>query len=287
MIAWRSYGRLMRFDRPIGIYLLLWPTLWGLWIAARGRPRWILIAVFVVGTLIMRAAGCVINDWCDRKWDGHVERTKDRPIPAGEVTSAQALWCAGILICLAAALAFSFLSWGTIALAGVGLLLTGFYPLTKRFFAYPQMILSLAFAWGIPMAFWQLQQHFPPVAWLLFAITGLWIFVYDTQYALVDANDDRKLGIHSSALSLGGHTQAVMRVGQLVVFFGFVVLGLSLHFSYFYFLACLFALCVFIYQDRCLLKKNREASFSAFVSNHWIGLVIFIGILLGRISIGW
>lgn len=280
MISFKSYWRLMRFDRPIGIYLLLWPTLWGLWIAGFGRPNWAVVTVFVVGTVIMRAAGCVANDWCDRGFDGHVERTKNRPMPRKELTSAQALWCLFILICIAAALAVSFLNSGTIVLAIVGLLLALLYPFTKRFFAYPQIILSLAFAWGIPMAFWQLQQRLPLVAWVLFVITGLWIFMYDTQYALMDLKEDSQLGIHSSALSLGRHIQVVIRVLQLIVSLGFLVLGIGLHWSYFYFVACFFSACVFIYQDRCLLKKNRTASFAAFLSNHWVGFLIFIGIFI-------
>jgi 4-hydroxybenzoate polyprenyltransferase len=281
MIAWRSYWRLMRFDRPIGIYLLLWPTVWALWIAGKGHPSWIMVAVFVAGTVIMRALGCVANDWCDRKIDGHVERTKNRPIPAGEVTPRQALCCLSVLTCLAAGLAIGFLHWGTVALATIGLVLALVYPLTKRFFAYPQLVLGLAFSWGIPMAFWQLQHQLPPVAWLLLGLGWLWAFVYDTQYALVDADDDIRLGIHSSALSLGRHAHAVIRIGQLVLLLGWVALGLILNTGVLYFLACAFVLCVFIYQDKCLLKNDRAASFSAFLSNNWIGLCVFLGILVG------
>lgn len=281
MKAWRAYLRLMRFDRPIGIYLLLWPTLWALWIAGDGSPCWAMVIVFVLGTVIMRALGCVVNDWFDRKIDGHVERTKNRPIPAGDLTSSQALWCLLILSCLAAVLAFGFLCWGTIALAVVGLVLAVVYPLTKRFFVYPQAVLGLAFAWGIPLVFWQLQQNLPPIAWFLFGLTWLWIFVYDTQYALVDAGDDAKLGVYSSALSLGRYAHSVIVAGQVIVLVAWVFMGIFLRFYWVYYVTCAASLCVFIYQYLCLKKKTRKAYFSAFLSNHWIGLFIFLGILLG------
>jgi 4-hydroxybenzoate polyprenyltransferase len=280
MSLWQGYWRLMRFDRPIGIYLLLWPTLWALWIAGHGQPDWVTVVVFVLGTVIMRALGCVINDWADRKIDGHVERTRARPIPAGEISPKQALWCLCVLVGLAAILAFGFLRWGALLLAVVGLALALVYPFTKRFFAYPQLVMGLAFAWGIPMAFWQLQQQLPPAAWILLGGTWLWGFVYDTQYALVDANDDVKLGVRSSALSLGRWAPIVIRVGQVLVWLSWVLLGWVLQFGFVYFLACFLALCIFMYQDRCLGKQVRAAYFSAFLSNHWIGLLIFVAILL-------
>lgn len=282
MSSWRGYWRLMRFDRPIGIYLLLWPTLWAVWIASNGSPSWIMVSVFVIGTVIMRALGCVVNDWCDRKVDGHVERTKNRPIPAGEITPRQALWCLAILIVLAAILAFGFLRLGTIALAVVGLILALFYPLTKRFFAYPQLIMGLAFAWGIPMAFWQLQQQLPPIAWLLLFAVWLWGFIYDSQYALVDADDDIKIGVRSSALSLGRYAHTVIRIGQGALLLCWVSIGIlaSLHWPYY--IACVIAVLFYLYQDRCLLTQKREKYFASFLSNHWIGLFLFIGILLGQ-----
>ncbi len=277
---WRGYARLMRFDRPVGVYLLLWPTMSALWIAGDGHPDWGMVLVFILGTVILRALGCVMNDWADRAIDGHVSRTKTRPIPSGDITPRQAIVCLCVLIGFSAILALSFLRPGTILLAMIGLGLALIYPLTKRFFAYPQLVLGLAFSWGIPMAFWQLQQQLPFVCWLFFATTAVWTFVYDTQYAQVDADEDRYLPIHSSALSLGRYTALVIRVGQVFIWLSWIVLGLYQQFDFFYFVTCFIALCFFIYQDRCVIKKTRTAYFSAFLSNHWVGLVLFIGIFV-------
>lgn len=281
MPCWNAYWRLMRFDRPIGIYLLMWPTLWALWIAAAGHPDWKIVVVFVVGVILTRALGCVMNDWCDYDIDGHVQRTRDRPLPAGELTRRQALGCLLILILLAGTLAVVFLHTSTILFALVGLALALLYPLAKRYWRYPQAVLGFAFAWGIPMAFWQLRQQLPSVAWAMFALTWVWIFVYDTQYALSDIEDDKKLGcIHSSAMSLGKQAQMVLRLGQAVLVLGWLGLSAYLQLWYVCFLAVPAMICLFFYQDRCVTRGTRASCFAAFRSHQWIGLFIFVSVLL-------
>ena len=277
-----AYWRLMRFDRPVGIYLLLWPTVWALWIAGHGQPDWRTVVVFVVGVVLTRALGCVMNDWCDRDIDGHVERTRSRPLPAGELSPRQALLCLAILIVLAGALAVTFLHVGTILLSLVGLALALLYPFAKRCMRYPQAVLGFAFAWGIPMAFWQMQQRLPLIAWVMLALTWLWIFVYDTQYALSDLEDDKKLGkIQSSAQSLGEQAQSILRLAQAVLVLGWLGLGLQWQLQGVLFLAVPAMIGWFFYQDRCVTEGSSAACFAAFRSHQWLGLIIFVSILFG------
>lgn len=281
MSGWRAYWCLMRFDRPIGIYLLLWPTAWAIWVAGDGHPSWEMCVVFFLGTVIMRALGCVVNDLLDRNVDGHVMRTRLRPLPAGELAVFEAVVCLCALIVLAGALAVCFLSWGTIWLACIGLLLALVYPLAKRVMGYPQGVLGLAFAWGVPMAFWQLGHALPLIAWGMLGIAWLWPFMYDTQYALVDVEDDARIGVRSSALSMGRHTLLVIRLAQVVLILGWVLLGLYLGERWIYFGCCAVVVGLFIYQDGCLRSGRRDRYFSAFLSNHWVGLFILLGLIAG------
>ena len=280
----RAYWRLMRFDRPVGILLLLWPTAWAVWVASDGHPSISIACVFLAGVVLMRALGCVANDLCDRKLDGHVKRTQSRPLPAGDLTTREGIYCLLVLLILAGALACLFLLIGTLLLAVVGLVLALCYPLAKRVMGYPQLVLGMAFAWAVPMAFWQISHALPPIAWLLFSTSLLWTFIYDTQYAWVDADDDRKIGIRSSALSMGQASFLVIRIGQGVVALGWLLLGYYLHLSWFYYACLLLAVGVFFYQDRCVAGHTRAGYFSAFLSNNWAGCLVFIG-LIGTLSI--
>ena len=204
-----AYERLMRLDKPIGILLLLWPTLWALWIAGRGQPNWIIVWIFILGTVLMRSAGCVMNDYADRKFDPHVARTSARPLAAGEVSGREALLLAAGLSLLAFCLVAA-LNTLTIALSVAALFLAATYPLTKRFLSIPQAYLGVAFGFGIPMAFAAHNGIVPPLAWMLLLANIFWAIAYDTEYAMVDREDDRKIGIHSSALFFGKYDVAAI-----------------------------------------------------------------------------
>ncbi len=271
----------MRFDKPIGILLLLWPTLWALWIAGKGFPPWPVLLIFVLGVVLMRAAGCVINDFADRHFDAHVERTKNRPLATGEVSAKAALVLfASLMLC--AFLLILFLNALTIKLALVGAVLATIYPFSKRFIAMPQFVLGLAFAWGIPMAFAALTGAVPAMAWLLFAIGVLWPLAYDTQYAMVDRNDDVKIGIKSTAILFGRCDRLMIALMQIVIIFLFVVLGLRLDFSIWFYFALSVAVLLMIYQHFLIRHRDRTACFRAFLNNHWVGLIIFCGIFIQK-----
>lgn len=278
-----AYAQLMRLHRPIGILLLLWPTLWALWIAGRGHPSLRNVIVFILGTVIMRSAGCVINDIADRKFDGGVARTKMRPLVTGVVAVKEALVLFFSLVLVAFILVL-FLNKLSILLAFVGLVVAIIYPFTKRFTHLPQLVLGVAFAWGIPMAFAAELNTVPSIAWFIFFITWLWIIVYDTQYALTDRADDIGIGIKSTAILFGKYDRLIIGLLQLVVLFLLVMLGFILSFGVFYYLALFFGALLFIYQQ--YLIKNREPArcFKAFLNNNWFGLVVFLGILLNVVQ---
>ena len=274
-----QYARLMRLDKPIGIWLLLWPTLWGLWIASKGQPDPRIFLVFVIGVITMRSAGCVINDFADRKIDPHVERTRVRPLAAGEVTPAEALILFAALGLIAIALVLT-LNPLTRALAVVGALLTIVYPFTKRFFSAPQLVLGAAFGWGIPMAFAAQTGGIPRLAWLMWLTVVIWAVVYDTMYAMADRADDLKLGIKSTAILFGSADVFIVTLLQVILLLALALMGAAAQLGNWYtgFLAVTAGLMIF---QRSLIKdREPEKCFRAFLNNQYIGAAIFSGIAL-------
>ena len=273
-----AYERLMRLDKPIGILLLLWPTLWALWIASRGKPDWIVLLVFVTGTVLMRSAGCVMNDIADRKYDGLVERTKNRPLATGEVSVKEAY----ILVAGLSVLAFClvlFFNKSTILLSFAALFLAASYPFTKRFLAIPQAYLGIAFGFGIPMAFAAVNDYIPPIAWLLLAANVFWAIAYDTEYAMVDRDDDLKIGIKSSAIFFGQYDVFAVMLCYAAMLSLLAYIGLALGFGVFYNLGLLLALALILLQYQAIKNRVKANCFNAFLQNSWIGLAIFAGIV--------
>lgn len=272
-----SYQRLMRLDKPIGILLLLWPTLWALLIAGAGKPDWSVVLIFIIGTVLMRSAGCVMNDIADSQYDGFVERTKHRPLPNKEVSKKEAYGLALGLSVVAFALV-CFLNPLTIQLSVLALFLAFTYPLTKRFFVMPQAYLGVAFGFGIPMAFAAIGNEVPGIAWLLLLANVFWAVAYDTEYAMVDRDDDLKIGIKSSAITFGRYdVMAVMlcygcTLGLLAV----VGYQLQLSFAYYVGLAC--AGVVAIYHYSLIKHRLKTKCFQAFLGNNWLGLFVFSGL---------
>lgn len=272
------YEKLMRLDKPIGILLLLWPTLWALWIAGHGHPNWIVVWIFVLGTVLMRSAGCVMNDYADRKFDPHVERTKDRPLAAGLLSGKEALALAAGLSLVAFILVLQ-LNRLTVLLSVAALFLAASYPFTKRFLSIPQAYLGIAFGFGIPMAFAAQLDVVPPVAGWLLAANVLWAIAYDTEYAMVDREDDIRIGIRSSALLFGRFDVAAIMgcyVAMLAILL-WVGFHLGLRWPYFAGLAAAAGLAGYHY----MLIRNRERTgcFRAFLHNNWVGAAIFAGLV--------
>ena len=272
------YEKLMRLDKPIGILLLLWPTLWALWIATAGHPPWMLVWIFVLGTVLMRSAGCVVNDYADRDFDRHVERTKDRPLTAGKVSVRETLLLAAVLTLCAGALILplSKLVWG---LACIAVFLAVSYPFTKRFFAIPQAYLGIAFGFGIPMAFAAVQDRVPPIAWWLLAANIVWAIAYDTEYAMVDRDDDLRIGIKTSALTFGRFDVAAVMLCYGITLTMLVWLGTQLHYGYFYLAGIGVAAAIALYHWTLIRGRERMRCFKAFLHNNWLGAAIFAGIV--------
>jgi len=279
-----AYLRLMRFNKPIGILLLLWPTLWALWLATDGKPPTLIVTVFIAGVIIMRAAGCLINDIADRNFDGLVERTNQRPLVTGEVSIKQAL-ALFIFLCLLALGLVLTLNHFTIGLAIVALVLAIIYPFSKRFISFPQFILGIAFNWSIPMAFAATTNTIPNIAWLLYLITLLWTVVYDTQYAMVDREDDLRIGIKSTAIWFGKNDLYILDMLHLFILMGFVFIGFNKNLGLAFWLSLLVAGCLAVYQHRLVMTRQRESYFAAFLNNNWYGAVIFLGIVLGSMTL--
>ncbi len=276
----QEYGRLARLDRPIGIWLLLWPVLWALWIAGNGRPAQKVLAVFVAGVLVMRAAGCVINDLADRNIDPHVKRTRERPLAARRVSphEAMALFAA---LGLAAVWLVTRLDPFTVKLSAVGAFLTVSYPFVKRFFALPQLYLGVSFGgWGVPMAFSAQTGALPRVAWVLFIAAVIWAVVYDTIYAMVDREDDLKLGVKSTALLFADMDKAMIGILQALMLFALVLAGRDMHFGRWYDAGLAAAALLFVYQQWLIRAREPAACLRAFLNNNYVGMVIFIGIAL-------
>jgi len=274
---WRAYSRLMRMEKPIGIYLLLWPTFWALWIAAEGMPSWHHFIVFSLGVVIMRAAGCVINDYADRDFDGHVERTKLRPIPAGDATAKEALQLFTLLIVLAFALVLT-LDIKTILLSFVALLLAASYPFMKRYTHFPQIVLGAAFSWSIPMAFMAVSGELSATVWLLYLANLAWTVAYDTYYAMVDREDDLKIGVKSTAIAFGRYDLIAILLLQIIMLASFIAIGQLHQMSWPFYLALALSTLMFIKQFWSSRLRDRQACFKAFLDNHYVGLAVFLGI---------
>ena len=277
------YWKLMRLDKPIGILLLLWPTLWGLWLAADGLPDLFILTVFVLGTVLMRSAGCVINDYADRNIDPHVVRTKNRPLATKAVSTKEALLLsAGLSLC--AFLLILPLNRLTLELAVFALFLAASYPFTKRFFAMPQAYLGIAFSFGIPMAFAAQTGELPLIVWLLMAANLLWVIAYDTEYAMVDRDDDLKIGIKTSAITFGHFdVMGIMlcHAGFLSIMIG---IGLMQKLGFAYYLGLIAASGLIIYQYRLIRERDPVLCFRAFLHNNWVGAVVFAGIMLSYLT---
>ena len=273
------YLQLTRLNRPIGILLLLWPTLWGVWIAGDGHPAGHIVIIFVLGTALMRSAGCVINDYADRNFDRHVQRTRERPITSGRISPREALWLAAALALFAFLLILP-LNNLTLLLSFPAVFLAASYPFTKRFFAIPQAYLGIAFGFGIPMAFAAQQGNVPPVAWLLLLANVFWAMAYDTEYAMVDRDDDIHLGIHSSALLFGKYDVAAVMICYTIALIFLAIVGLMIGAGIFYFVGLIVAESIALYHYQLIKHRQREACFKAFLHNNWFGLVIFAGLVL-------
>jgi 4-hydroxybenzoate polyprenyltransferase len=273
----RSYARLLRLDKPIGIWLLLWPVLWALWIASDGHPDEHVFLVFVLGAVLTRSAGCAINDYADRKIDGQVARTKDRPLATGEIDPREAVVLSLALGLIALGLAFTLnpLTW-LMAIGGALLLLT--YPFMKRFFPLPQVYLGAAFTWSVPMAFAAQENAIPRIAWLMFMAGVLWTTAYDTMYAMVDRDDDRKLGVRSSAILFGDAECVIIGAMQFMALLALWFVGSALELSLWYDLGLAVAAIIAVYQQFLIRERKPEDCFRAFLHSNYFGMAVFVGI---------
>ena len=275
-----AYERLMRLDKPIGILLLLWPTLWALWLATPGLLRVDVLLLFLLGTVLMRSAGCVINDIADRNFDRQVKRTRDRPLAAGMVTPAEAIVLATVLLALAFALLLVLrLPRLALYLSFAALALTMIYPFLKRFFVFPQAGLGIAFSFGILMAYAAQRGTLPALAWVLMAATLFWIIAYDTEYAMVDRDDDIKIGLRSSAIVLGAYDVAGVMACHAVFIAIMTGVGYWQHLGIFYYLGLAMAAGLVGYQYRLIRGRDRELCFKAFLNNNWVGAAVFTGLM--------
>jgi 4-hydroxybenzoate polyprenyltransferase len=275
----RLYGRLTRLDKPVGTLLLLWPTLAALWIASNGRPSALHLAIFCLGTLLMRSAGCAINDVADRDFDGHVKRTADRVVASGQVSAAEAMLVA-LALTLASALLLIPLNLLTFALALFGVVVAASYPLFKRFFPLPQAYLAIAFSFGIPMAFAAVQGQVPPVGWWLFAANLFWVVAYDTEYAMVDRDDDLRIGVRSSAILFGRADVAAVMSCYGVYFALLLAVGAMARLGWPFYLGWAVAFSFAVYHYFLIRTRERDRCFTAFRHNQWVGFAVFAGIVV-------
>ncbi|OGI48416.1 MAG: 4-hydroxybenzoate polyprenyltransferase [Candidatus Muproteobacteria bacterium RIFCSPHIGHO2_12_FULL_60_33] len=275
----KDYAMLMRLHRPIGILLLGWPTLWALWIAGQGRPDLRVFIVFVLGVVLMRSAGCVINDYADRDFDPHVERTRDRPIAAGRVSPREALTLFAVLCLIALALVLT-LNRQTILLSFAGAFLAATYPFLKRYTHLPQFYLGIAFGWGIPMAFAAQTGGVPPLAWVLFAANVCWSVAYDTAYAMVDREDDLKVGVKSTAILFGRFDRAMVFIFHIMTIVLLALAGALASLGLGYYAGLMAAPGFALYQQRLMRHRDRDGCFRAFLNNNWFGAAVFAGLLI-------
>ncbi|MDN3615496.1 MAG: 4-hydroxybenzoate octaprenyltransferase [Vibrio gallaecicus] len=275
----KAYWQLTRMDRPIGTLLLLWPTLWALVIAAEGMPSINVLIVFILGVFLMRSAGCVINDFADRKVDGHVKRTKNRPLPSGVVTSKEAI---GLFLFLAVVSFLLVLTMNplTVKLSFAGIGLAFIYPFMKRFTHLPQLFLGLAFSWAIPMAWAAQTNELPSIVWFIFAINALWTIAYDTQYAMVDRDDDLKIGIKSTAILFGRFDKLTIGLLQLITLAMLIALGMHYQLGDSFYWSLLVVGSLFVYQQHLMRHRDRDLCFQAFLNNNYVGMAITAGLLV-------
>jgi 4-hydroxybenzoate polyprenyltransferase len=273
------YGRLIRLDKPIGALLLLWPTLSALWIAADGRPPLALVVIFTVGTWLMRSAGCAVNDWADRRFDAHVKRTAARPLARGEIEPWEALIVSAVLAFVAFLLIVPT-NTTTIVLSLPAAIIAFVYPFLKRFFALPQAFLGIAFSFGIPMAFAAVQDAAPALAWAMLIVNLFWVMAYDTEYAMVDRDDDLRLGLKTSAIAFGRHEISAIMACYAIYVAGMVAIGLVEGLGLLYYAGLAVALGCALYHWRLIRTRTREGSFAAFLHNHWLGFAVFAGVAL-------
>ena len=271
------YAKLVRLDKPIGTLLLLWPTLWALWIAADGQPSSTLILIFSLGTLLMRSAGCAINDYADRDFDLHVERTQNRPLTSGKISTKEALAVAGVLALLAFLLVLQTNAL-TIALSFPALVIAASYPYTKRFFAIPQAYLGVAFGFGIPMAFAAQTGVVPALAWIMLLANIFWAIAYDTEYAMVDRNDDVKLGLNTSAILFANYDVVAVMISYALMIGIMAIIGITRGFGWIYYLGLAIAASMMGYHYFLIRNRDRAGCFQAFRHNNWVGGAIFAGI---------
>ncbi len=274
------YLQLVRLNKPIGILLLLWPTLWGLWIASNGMPDATILSVFIAGTVLMRSAGCAINDFADRDFDAQVKRTAERPLAAGKISSTEALIIAAVLALIALALVIIFLNRLTIYLSIAAAFLAASYPFTKRFLAMPQAYLGIAFGFGIPMAFAAVTGEVPTVAWWLLIANVFWTLAYDTEYAMVDRDDDIKIGIKTTALLFGDYDVAAVMICYFIFIALMAAIGAQLDFAWPYWLGLGIAALIAFYHFTLIRHRERAQCFKAFLHNNWLGAAVFVGTAL-------
>lgn len=275
----REYALLMRLDRPIGILLLMWPTLWGLWVASHGSPNLLVLIVFVLGVVLMRSAGCVINDYADRDLDPHVQRTRNRPLAAKRVSTREAL-VLFVVLCLLAFLLVLQLNRLTILLSFAGAFLAASYPFVKRYTHLPQVYLGAAFGWSIPMAFAAQTGEVPAVAWVMFLANMFWAVAYDTAYAMVDRQDDLKVGVKSTAILFGTWDRFMIALAHLACLLLLIMAGAMAGLGTFYYLGLAAAAGLAVYQQKLIRKREPKFCFRAFLNNNWFGAVIFTGLVI-------
>lgn len=282
-LDWRArldaYYRLIRLHKPIGIFLLMWPALWALWLAGEGRPPWPVALIFVAGVVLMRSAGCAINDFADRKLDGHVARTNTRPLAQGLISPLEAV-AVFVLLSLAAFALVLLLNWQTIAMSVVAVTLAMIYPFMKRFTHVPQLFLGAAFGWAVPMAFTAIQESVPLYAWVLFVATVIWALIYDTEYAMVDREDDLKIGIKSTAILFGHWDRLIVALLQVLMLLLLIRVGFQAGLGAAYFAGLAVAAALFGYQQWLIRNREPARCFEAFLNNHYFGMAVFLGLVL-------
>ena len=274
-----QYIQIMRLDRPIGIYLLLWPTLWGLWLASRGLPDIRILVIFILGVVVMRSAGCVINDIADRDIDPLVERTKQRPLATGAIALHQA-WLLFLLLVVVAFMLVLQLNFFTVLLSGGGLLLTIVYPFCKRFLSAPQLVLGLAFSWSVPMAFAATDQDIKLLVYVLWGSVVFWILIYDTFYAMADREDDLALNLNSTAILFGSNDKVMIGLLQVAMLLCLIVVGLLFELGWYYYLSLVISCCLFLRQHYLIRNRKPKDCFQAFLENNYVGGDIFVGVVL-------
>ena len=274
------YERLMRLDKPIGILLLLWPTFWALWLSSHGKPNWAVLWIFTLGTVLMRSAGCVINDLADRDFDPHVARTKDRPLAAGKVSTREALMLFVVLVLCSFCLILPLRSWAIVGLSVVALFLAASYPYTKRFLAIPQAYLGVAFGFGVPMAYVAQTGIIPPVAWCLLLANVFWAIAYDTEYAMVDRADDLKIGIKTSAITFGAFDVAAVMLCYAATLALIAWVGFQMQRGLSFYAGLGVAAAIAVYHFTLIRGREPARCFKAFLHNNWVGASIFAGIVV-------